>query len=162
DFAPCVCVARDDRWGRTYESFGEKPELAVQMSDIILGLQGTSLGAQQPSVLATAKHYMGDGGTTNGTDQGDTALSEADLRAVHLPPYEAAVKKGVGSVMVSFSSVNGQKMHADKHLVTDVLKGELGFTGFVVSDWNALDQIDGVKGLSPEDVRAGINAGIDM
>jgi beta-glucosidase len=162
DFAPCVCVARDDRWGRTYESFGEKPELAAQMSDIILGFQGAALGAQPPSILATAKHYMGDGGTTGGKDQGNTELSEADLRAIHLPPYRAAVTKGVGSVMVSFSSFNGDKMHGDKHLITDVLKGELGFTGFVVSDWNGVDQIDGVKGLSPQDVRAAINAGVDM
>jgi beta-glucosidase len=162
DFAPCLCVARDDRWGRTYESFGEKPELPAQMSDIILGLQGDSLGGKTPSILATAKHYMGDGGTSGGTDQGDTQISEAALRATHLPPFQAAVKKGVGAVMVSFSSFNGQKMHGNKHLITDVLKGELGFTGFVVSDWNGVDQIDGAKGLSPEDVRQAVNAGIDM
>jgi beta-glucosidase len=162
DFAPCLCVARNDRWGRTYESFGEKPELAVEMSDIILGLQGPVLGADPPSVLATAKHFMGDGGTAGGVDQGDTQVSEAELRAIHLPPFQAAVRKGVGSVMVSFSSFNGKKMHGNEYLITTVLKGELGFTGFVVSDWNGVDQIDGAKDLSPQDVRVAINAGIDM
>ena len=161
-FAPCLCVARDDRWGRTYESFGEKPELAVAMSDIVTGLQGPALGGAKPSILATAKHYMGDGGTAGGTDQGDTRISEAELRAIHLPPFQAAVRKGAGSVMVSFSSFNGEKMHGNKHLITDVLKGELAFTGFVVSDWNGVDQIDGAKGLSAEDVRQAVNAGIDM
>ena len=84
DFAPCLCVARNDRWGRTYESFGEKPELATSMATLVTGLQGSSLGVSA-SVLSTAKHYVGDGGTTGGTDQGNTQLSEADLRAIHLP-----------------------------------------------------------------------------
>src|SRR5678815_1602391 len=90
DFAPCLCVARNDRWGRTYESFGELPELPTQMATIITGLQGTSLNGPS-SVMATAKHYVGDGGTTGGVDQGNTELSEADLRAIHLPPFREAV-----------------------------------------------------------------------
>ncbi|NUT20932.1 MAG: beta-glucosidase [Hamadaea sp.] len=161
DFAPCLCVARNDRWGRTYESFGEKPEIASAMTTIVTGLQGASLGGSA-SVLATAKHYVGDGGTTNGTDQGNTQISEAELRAIHLPPFQAAVQKGVGSVMVSFSSFNGAKMHGNQYLITSVLKGELGFTGFVVSDWNGIDQIDGATGLSATDVRTAVNAGVDM
>src|SRR5262249_41745527 len=142
DFAPCLCVARNDRWGRTYESFGEKPELPSQMAAFITGLQGSSLGASG-SVLATAKHYIGDGGTTNGTDEGNTQLSEADLRAIHLPPFREAVARGVGSVMVSYSSWNGAKLHGNQYLITNVLKNELGFSGFVVSDYNGIDQIDG-------------------
>jgi beta-glucosidase len=157
NFAPCLCVARDDRWGRTYESFGEKPELPAQMASIVTGLQDGT-----PAVLSTAKHYLGDGGTEGGEDQGDTRLSEAELRAIHLPPFEAAVERGVGSVMISFSSWNGVKVHGHQYLITTVLKGELGFDGFVVSDWNGVDQIDGAPGLSAQDVRSAINAGIDM
>jgi beta-glucosidase len=157
DFAPCLCVARNDRWGRTYESFGEVPAIASSMTTLITGLQSGS-----PSVLATAKHYVGDGGTTGGVDQGNTQLSEADLRAIHLPPFRAAVQRGVGSVMISYSSWNGLKMHANQYLITNVLKGELGFTGFVVSDWNAIDQIDGQPGFTAAEVRTAINAGLDM
>jgi len=154
-FSPCLCVARNDRWGRTYESFGEKPELPVSMATIIDGYQ-----AQR--VMATAKHYVGDGGTTGGVDQGDTALSEADLRAIHLPPFAEAVRRNVASVMVSFSSWNGQKLHGSDYLITTVLKGELGFGGFVVSDWNGIDQIEGGTGFTASEVRRAVNAGIDM
>ena len=161
DFAPCLCVARNDRWGRTYESFGEVPEIATSMATLITGLQGSSLSAPG-SVLATAKHYVGDGGTTNGTDQGNTQISEAELRAVHLPPFREAVNRGVGSVMISFSSWNGVKMHSNAFLINTVLKGELGFSGFVISDWAGIDQIDGQQGASASDVRTAINAGIDM
>src|SRR2546430_2428216 len=157
DFAPCLCVARNDRWGRTYESFGEVPDIATSMTTIVTGLQDGS-----PKILATAKHYVGDGGTTGGVDQGNTQLSEADLRAIHLPPFRAAVQRGVGSVMISYSSWNGLKMHANQYLITNVLKGELGFTGFVVSDWNAIDQIDGQPGFTAAEVRTAINAGLDM
>ncbi len=160
-FAPCVCVARNDRWGRTYESFGEKPELATAMTTVVDGLQGARLNGPA-SVLATAKHYLGDGGTTGGTDQGDTQLTEAELRAVHLPPFAAAVNRGVGSVMISFSSWNGAKLHGSKYLVTDLLKGELGFTGFTVSDWAAIDQLDGRAGFTQAEVVTSINAGLDM
>jgi beta-glucosidase len=161
NFAPCLCVARNDRWGRTYESFGEKPEIADAMTSIVTGLQGSSLNGPA-SVLATAKHYVADGGTTNGTDQGNAQISEADLRATHLPPFRAAIQRGVGSIMVSYNSWNGQKLHGHQFLITTVLKGELGFTGFVVSDWNGIDQIDGATGMSATDVRTAVNAGIDM
>ncbi|GAA2331426.1 glycoside hydrolase family 3 N-terminal domain-containing protein [Dactylosporangium salmoneum] len=154
-FSPCLCVARNDRWGRTYESFGEKPELPVSMATIIDGYQGGG-------VLATAKHYVGDGGTTGGVDQGDTQISEADLRAIHLPPFQEAIRRNVASVMISFSSWNGQKMHGNDYLINGVLKGELGFTGFVVSDWNGIDQIEGGEGFTASEVRRAVNAGIDM
>jgi beta-glucosidase len=160
-FAPCLCVARNDRWGRTYESFGEQPEIATSMATVVDGLQGDTLNGPA-SVLATAKHYLGDGGTTNGTDQGDTQLSEAELRSIHLPPFEAAIDRGVGSVMISFSSWNGAKLHGSKYLVTDLLKGELGFTGFTVSDWAAVDQLDGRAGFTQAEVVTAVNAGLDM
>ncbi|WP_210571673.1 glycoside hydrolase family 3 N-terminal domain-containing protein [Streptomyces sp. GESEQ-4] len=161
-FAPCLCVARNDRWGRTYESFGEKPELATSMATFVTGMQGASPGGDPASVLATAKHYLGDGGTTGGVDQGNTELSEAELRAIHLPPFQEAVRRGVGSVMLSYSSWNGVKSHAHKYLVTDVLKGELGFSGFVVSDWAAVDQLDGQSGFTGAEISTAVNAGVDM
>ncbi|BCB77492.1 hypothetical protein GCM10022251_69630 [Phytohabitans flavus] len=160
-FAPCVCVARDDRWGRTYESFGEQAEIPTAMTSIIGGLQGGDLGGPT-SILATAKHYVGDGGTSGGRDQGNTEISEAELRAVHLPPFQAAISQGVGSIMVSFSSWNGQKLHSHGRLLTDLLKGELGFTGFVVSDWAGIDQIDGQRGFTGAEIATAINSGIDM
>ncbi|WP_236242694.1 glycoside hydrolase family 3 N-terminal domain-containing protein [Streptomyces sp. CC228A] len=162
NFAPCLCVARNDRWGRTYESFGETPGIPASMTTYITGLQGERLGAGPASVLATAKHFIGDGGTSGGTDQGDTRLTEAELRAVHLPPFAEAVRRGVGSVMLSYSRWNGAKLHGHRHLVTDLLKGELGFTGFVVSDWAAVDQLDGQPGFTAEEVRTAVNAGVDM
>lgn len=161
DFAPCLCVVQDERWGRSYESFGEKPENAVSNATIINGLQGSSLNGPA-SVLATAKHFIGDGGTTGGVDQGNTQISEKELRAVHLPPFKEAIKRGVGSFMVSFNSWNGVKDHGNKYLITDLLKNELGFTGFVVSDWNGVDQIDGQPGFTPAEVTQAVNAGIDM
>ncbi|MFD8493713.1 glycoside hydrolase family 3 protein [Amycolatopsis sp. NPDC059657] len=161
NFSPCLCVARNDRWGRTYESFGEVPELAVSMSSIITGMQGWSLSSPS-SVVATAKHFIGDGGTTGGKDQGETTLPESELRKIHLPPFKAAVDRGVGTVMISYSSWNGVKMHGQSYLINNVLKGELGFKGFVISDYNGIDQIDGQKGFTPAEVTASINAGIDM
>ncbi|CND68702.1 glycoside hydrolase%2C family 3-like protein [Mycobacterium tuberculosis] len=161
DFAPCVCVARNDRWGRTYESFGEVPELPSMMTTIIDGLQGDELGGPA-SVLATAKHFVGDGGTEGGDDRGDAKISEKELRTVHLPPFQAAVKRGVGAVMISYSSWNGLKMHQNKYLITDVLKGELAFKGLVVSDYNGIDEIDGERGFTKDEVAAAVNAGIDM
>ena len=152
-FSPCIAVARDERWGRTYESFGETPELVSEMA--------RGRGARLPAdgILACAKHYLADGGTAGGRDQGDAQIDEATLRAIHLPGYRAAVAAGVGSVMASFSSWNGQKMHGNRYLLTDVLKGELGFSGFVVSDWAGIDQLPGDYA---SDVETSINAGIDM
>ncbi len=164
-FAPCVCVPRDDRWGRTYEGYGEDPTLVASMGVAsIKGFQGNGLGPT--TVMATAKHYIGDGGTRFGTgdsgyliDQGDAQITEAQLRAIHLPPYQSAVQNGVGSVMISYSSWNGVKDHGNQYLITSVLKGELGFQGIVVSDWAGIDQLPGDYA---SDVRTAINAGIDM
>ena len=159
-FAPCVAVPQDERWGRTYEGYSSDPKLVSKLgAAAIKGLQGGKLSDKSDSVLACAKHFLADGGTLNGHDQGNTVCDEATLRKIYLPPYHAAVKAGVGSIMVSYSSWNGLKMHANKYLLTDVLKGELGFQGFLVSDWAAIDQI------SPDyktDVETSINAGLDM
>lgn len=161
NFAPCLCVARNDRWGRTYEAFGETPEIVSSMATAVNGYQGASLSAPG-SVLATAKHFIGDGGTTNGVDQGNTQITEAELRSIHLPPFREAITRGVGSVMITYSSWNGVKAHGHQFLITTLLKGELGFSGIVVSDWNGIDQIDGAGGFTAAEVRTAINAGIDM
>ena len=165
NFAPVVAVPQDIRWGRTYEAYGEDTDLVGELgAAYVRGLQGANLD-DPASVLATPKHYVGDGGTAWGTsaqyqiDQGDTQVDEATLRAVHLPPYRAAIEAGARSIMVSFSSWNGIKMHAQKYLLTDVLKGELGFDGFLISDWQAIDQIPGDY---RSDVVTAINAGLDM
>jgi beta-glucosidase len=151
-FSPCIAVPRDERWGRTYEGFGETPDLVSEMA-------AAAVRGYQPTILACAKHYLGDGGTTGGRDQGDMQVDETTLRAIHLPGYRAAVGAGVASVMASFSSWNGQKMHGNRYLLTDVLKGELGFSGFVVSDWAGINQLPGDYAAQ---VEASINAGIDM
>lgn len=159
-FAPCIAVAQDERWGRTYESFGQSPELVSEMAAAaVRGFQGKQLSERPDSVLACAKHFIGDGGTQYGTDEGDTVCDEATLRKLYLPPYRAAIRAGVESIMVSYSSWNGKKMHANKYLLTGVLKQELGFKGFLVSDDAGIDQI------SPdykEAVASAINAGLDM
>ncbi|TQL69390.1 beta-glucosidase [Nocardioides albertanoniae] len=175
-FAPCICVAREDRWGRTYESFGEDPKLATKMSQMIEGFQGRQGQLDDPDrVLATAKHFAGDGFTVFGTgegdytvDQGITQTSRAEFEKLALSPYIAAVKKhDVGSVMPSFSSVdwtddglgNPVKMHANKELVTGWLKEKRDFDGLVISDWRAIHQIPGTYA---EQVAASVNAGVDM
>jgi beta-glucosidase len=159
-FAPCLAVAEDERWGRTYESYGTDPSLVGELGAAnVRGLQGQNL-SDAHSVLACAKHYVGDGGTQGGKDQGDDRCDEATLRKYYLPAYVAAVKAGAGSIMVSYSSWNGLKMSANKYLLTDVLKGELGFKGFLVSDWAAIDQI--YPKDYKKDVEASINAGMDM
>jgi len=158
-FAPCVAVPRDERWGRTYEAFSENPELTALLGRAaVKGFQGDSLG-QADRILACAKHYVGDGGTTGGKDQGDTQMDEATLRRIHLPGYIAAVQAGVGSVMASFNSWNGEKMHGNQKLLTGLLKNELGFKGFIVSDWAGIDQLPGDY---HSDVVQSINAGLDM
>ncbi|HMP81827.1 MAG TPA: glycoside hydrolase family 3 N-terminal domain-containing protein [Verrucomicrobiota bacterium] len=159
-FAPCVAVPQDDRWGRTYEGFGDNTDLVSELGvEATIGLQGRKLSSKPATVLASAKHYVGDGGTTNGIDQGDMICDEATLRKIHLPPYRAAIEAGVGSIMVSYSSWNGKKLHGHKYLITDVLKGELGFRGFVVSDWAAIDQL---SSNYKDNVERSINAGLDM
>ncbi len=166
-FAPCVTVPQDVRWGRTYEGYSEDPGLVRDLSaPAVLGLQTDSL-ANPLGVLACAKHYVGDGGTVfgsakngKGLDQGDMRVDEATLRRIHLQGYYPAVRAGVGSIMPSYSSWNGVKMSGNKYLLTDVLKTEMGFEGFLISDYNAIDQI------KPNDYKASIaisiNAGMDM
>jgi beta-glucosidase len=186
DFAPCVCVARDERWGRTYESFSEDPFLVIRMETAVDGLQGR--GGRQlddpDRVLATVKHYAGDGDTEYGTsttdsytiDQGVTITNRRDFAAIDLSPYAAAVwAHHAGSVMPSYSSVdwtedgvgNPIKMHANRELITGVLKRGIGFDGFVITDYNGIHQIPdpdnpAADGLTPYKVRVGVNAGSDM
>lgn len=158
-FGPCIAVPQDERWGRTYEGFGETPDLTSQMAAAaVRGLQGDDL-AQARTILACAKHFVGDGGTTNGIDQGNTEVDEQTLRAIHLPGYISAISAGVGSIMASFNSWNGEKIHGSRYLLTTVLKQELGFAGFVVSDWAGIDQL---AGPYARDIETAINAGIDM
>ncbi|WP_326720473.1 glycoside hydrolase family 3 C-terminal domain-containing protein [Streptomyces sp. NBC_00243] len=177
DFAPCLCVTRDERWGRSYESFGEDPALVESMETIIQGLQGRANGkdlSDNDKVLATAKHFVGDGGTEYGSstsgsytiDQGITKVTQQELEAVHLAPYQDAVDRGVGSVMPSYSSLDilgddagPVKMHANAALINGVLKDRMDFEGFVISDWAGIDQIPGDYA---SDVRTSINAGLDM
>jgi beta-glucosidase len=157
-FAPCVAAAQNERWGRTYESFSESPDLAGELgAAAVKGFQ--SKLPQGNFVLACPKHYLGDGGTQDGVDQGNVVCDEATLRKLHLAPYLPSLKAKAGSIMVSYSSWNGQKMHGNKYLLTDVLKKELGFEGFLVSDWAAIDQIDPDYKSA---VEKSINAGLDM
>jgi beta-glucosidase len=195
-FSPCVCVSRDERWGRSYESFGEDPALVVQMGTIIDGQQGRNPSqlADADRVLSTAKHFAGDGDTEYDAataaanvgkpwweqrytiDQGVTVTNRADFARIDLAPYVAAIGRyNVGSVMPSFSSVdwtedgvgNPLKMHAHQELITGVLKGDMGFGGFVISDWEGIHQIPDPAdptngGLTAYKVRTGVNAGTDM
>lgn len=175
-FAPTVAVPQDIRWGRTYEGYSREPTVVATLGAALVdGLQGAAEG---PPVLACLKHFVGDGGTTWGSvtrpsssdwwegwgpewqiDQGDMRVSEDELRSVHLPPYVAGIAAGAHTVMASYSSWNGEKLHGHRRLLTDVLKGELGFDGFVVTDWMGIDQL----GPSYEAaVVTAVNAGIDM
>lgn len=161
NFAPVVAVARDERWGRTYESYSENTDIVNKLSVPYIE------GFQEYNLAATAKHYIADGGTKYGTgqddykiDQGDAQISEEELREIHLPPYIKAIEADVKTIMVSFSSWNGVKLHEHEYLITDVLKDELGFEGFVVSDWEAIHQIP--SDTFYDQVVASINAGVDM
>ncbi|KUN25022.1 glycosyl hydrolase [Streptomyces corchorusii] len=177
DFAPCLCVSRDERWGRSYESFGEDPALVDSMETVIQGLQGRANGkdlGRGDKVLATAKHFVGDGGTAYGSsttgkytiDQGVTKVTRQELEDIHLAPFRTAVERGVGTVMPSYSSLDiagdgkgAVKMHARGDMINGVLKGRMGFDGFVISDWNAIDQLPGDYASH---VRTSVNAGVDM
>ena len=154
-FGPCVAVPQDERWGRTYEGYGEAPELAVMLGPAaVRGLQGAGV-----PVVASVKHYVGDGGTTRGIDQGNTEVDEATLRAVHLAGYGPSIKAGAATVMASYNSWNGEKLHGHKYLLSDVLVGQLGFKGFVVSDWKAIEQL---PGSFSDQIQKSVNAGVDM
>jgi beta-glucosidase len=158
-FAPCIAVPQNEKWGRTYEGFGETAEINQMMGIAsVVGLQGNDL-ALDNTILACAKHFIGDGGTTDGIDQGDTDISEQVLRSLHMPAYVDAIEQGVGTIMATYNSWNGQKVHGYKYLLTDVLKTELGFEGFIISDWKGVDQVtDDYKNA----IKQSINAGVDM
>lgn len=172
-FAPCVAVPRDERWGRTYEGFGETAELARSLGEAaVRGFQGDDLG-NPLSVAACAKHFAGDGGTTYGTgilkgegskerwplDRGDTRLSEQELKEIHMQGYVTAIKAGVATIMPSYNSWNGVKCSGSKRLLTEILKQEMGFEGFLISDYDALDELPGDY---KSDIEQSINAGMDM
>ena len=161
-FAPTVAVVKDNRWGRTYEGYSsEMPIIKAYAGEIVRGLQGEpgELRTNQQRVIATAKHFIGDGATYRGIDQGDTIMSLEELLKEHGAGYYESIDADVQTVMASFNSWNGLKLHGHKFLLTDVLKGQMGFDGFVVSDWNGLGQIDG---CTNQRCYQAINAGIDM
>ncbi|MBB4101046.1 glycoside hydrolase family 3 protein [Sphingomonas kyeonggiensis] len=162
-FGPTLTVPQDDRWGRAYEGYSEDPAVVRSYAgEMVRGLQGepgTKNRIQQGYVAASAKHFLGDGGTLNGVDQGDAQISEDALIAIHAQGYVPAIDAGTLTVMASFSSWNGAKMHGNKSLLTDVLKGRMGFQGFVVGDWNGHGQ---VTGCTTTDCAATFNAGLDM
>ncbi|CAL4919085.1 unnamed protein product [Urochloa decumbens] len=170
-FAPCLAVCRDPRWGRCYESYSEDPEVVRAMTTVISGLQGdapaNSVGRPyvggRKKVAACAKNYVGGGGTFMGIDQNDTVIDTHGLMSIHMPPYYDAIIRGVSSVMISFSSWNGVKMHANRFLITDFLKNKLKFRGFVISDWQGIDRITSPPHTNyPNSIATGIRAGIDM
>ena len=165
-FSPCLAVAQDERWGRTYESFSEDPDIVTKLG--VATVQGYQMGnsLSKKSVLACAKHYVGDGNTVFGTggnnykiDRGDVVLDESELRSKYIKPFKESIKQGVGSIMISYNSWHGKKLHGHKYLINDILKQELGFKGFVVSDWAGINEID--KDYKASIIKS-INAGIDM
>lgn len=162
-FAPTITVPQDYRWGRAYEGYSSDPTLvASYVGRMIKGLQGPVDGGPMlkgPYVIASTKHFLADGGTTDGRDQGDAAIDEDTLIRVHGAPYVPAIEAGVGTVMTSFSSWNGVKIAGHRGLVTDVLKNRMNFGGFVVTDWNAHGQL---KGCTNASCATAVNAGIDM
>ena len=146
-FAPTVAVPKNDLWGRTYEGFSENTDLVSSLgTSFIIGLQGESESfLDEDHILATVKHFVGDGGTNNGIDQGNTIIDELSLKEVHAKPYYAAINECALSIMASFNSWNGKKMHGNKYLLTEVLKSQMGFNGFIVGDWNGHGQIPGCE-----------------
>ncbi|GAB2285660.1 hypothetical protein Dimus_020101 [Dionaea muscipula] len=171
-FAPCIAVCRDPRWGRCFESYSEDPKVVQQMTEIIPGLQGdipsnsrkgVPYVAGKEKVAACAKHYVGDGGTVRGINENNTVIDWHGLLSIHMPGYYNSIIKGVSTVMVSYSSWNGEKMHANKQLITNFLKNTLKFRGFVISDWQGVDRITSPPHSNyTYSVQLGIRAGIDM
>ncbi|MCL7044615.1 hypothetical protein MKW94_020876 [Papaver nudicaule] len=171
-FAPCIAVCRDPRWGRCYESYSEIPKIVQEMTELIPGLQGDVPADSRKGVpyvggnnkvAACAKHFVGDGGTTKGINENNTVIDWHGLLSIHMPAYYDSIAKGVSTIMVSYSSWNGEKMHANRDLVTKFLKDTLHFRGFVISDWQGIDRITTPAGSNyTYSVQAGINAGIDM
>ena len=161
-FAPAVSVPRNDLWGRTFEGFSEDPKLVASLGKAsVEGYQGVldKNFLKKGKVLATAKHFIGDGGTLNGVDKGNTVLSEEDLIEIHGQGYVSTIESDVQFVMASFNSWNGKKLHGYKYLLTDLLKNQMGFEGVVVGDWNGHQEVDGCYSYSCSET---INAGLDM
>ncbi|KAG6581652.1 hypothetical protein SDJN03_21654, partial [Cucurbita argyrosperma subsp. sororia] len=171
-FAPCIAVCRDPRWGRCYESYSEDPNIVRAMTEIISGLQGeipansrkgVPYVAGREKVAACAKHYVGDGGTTKGINENNTVANRHELLSIHMPGYYNSIIKGVSTIMISFSSWNGKKMHENQDLITGFLKNTLRFRGFVISDWQGIDRITSPPHANyTYSIIAGITAGIDM
>ncbi|XP_040865887.1 beta-glucosidase BoGH3B [Glycine max] len=171
-FAPCIAVCRDPRWGRCYESYSEDPKIVKTMTEIIPGLQGDIPGnsikgvpfvAGKNKVAACVKHYLGDGGTNKGINENNTLISYNGLLSIHMPAYYDSIIKGVSTVMVSYSSWNGMKMHANRKLITGYLKNKLHFKGLVISDWQGIDRITSPPHANYSySVQASVSAGIDM
>lgn len=161
-FAPTVAVARNDRWGRSYEAYSEEPTIVASYAGkMVEGLQGKLGSAEfldEHHVAATAKHFLADGGTVDGDDQGDARVSEQTLVQIHNPGYVTAIEAGVQSIMASFNEWNGVKMHGNSYLLNDVLKQQMGFDGFVVGDWNGHGQVPGCTNIDcPESINAGVD-----
>ncbi|KAL8027131.1 hypothetical protein ABFX02_14G075400 [Erythranthe guttata] len=171
-FAPCLAVCRDPRWGRCYESFGEDPNIVKMMTSMVTGLQGQPAEghpaghpflAGRENVVACAKHFVGDGGTKNGINEGDTVSSYDELEKLHMAPFFDCISRGVCTIMASYSSWNGTKLHDSHFLLTEILKNKLGFKGFIISDSEGLDRLSSPHGSNyQQSVLSAINAGIDM
>ncbi|MBA0706590.1 hypothetical protein Golax_018691 [Gossypium laxum] len=170
-FAPCIAVCRDPRWGRCYESYSEDHRIVQQLTEIINGLQGEAKTDMKgmpyvngkTKVAGSSKHYVGDGGTVKGINENNTIVDDSALYGMHMAAYVNSVAKGIATIMASYSSINGVKMHAHKQLLTDYLKGKLGFKGFIISDWEGIDRITSPAHSNYSySIQASINAGIDM
>ncbi|XP_027368433.1 uncharacterized protein LOC113874410 [Abrus precatorius] len=171
-FAPCVAVCKDPRWGRCYESYSGNTEIVRKMTSFVLGLQGHPperhprgypFVAGRNNVIACAKHFVGDGGTEKGVNEGNTILSFEDLERIHMAPYVDCIAQGVSTIMVSYSSWNGNKLHGHQFLLNEILKKKLGFKGFVISDWEGIDELCQPYGSDYRYcISTAINAGIDM
>ncbi|QCE00867.1 uncharacterized protein LOC114193017 isoform X2 [Vigna unguiculata] len=171
-FAPCVAVCKDPRWGRCYESYSGNTEIVRKMTSVVLGLQGHPPERHprgypfvdgRNNVIACAKHFVGDGGTLKGVNEGNTILSYEELERIHMAPYVDCIAKGVSTIMVSYSSWNGNKLHGHHFLLTEILKEKLGFKGFVISDWEGIDELCSHYGSDYRYcISTAINAGIDM
>lgn len=171
-FAPCVAVCRDPRWGRCYESFSEDTEIVRQMTSVVSGLQGLPpqghpIGypfiAGSKNVVACAKHFVGDGGTDRGINEGNAILPYDELEKIHMAPYLDCISQGVSTVMATYSSWNGSKLHSDHFLLTHILKNKLGFKGFVISDWEGIDRLSQPHGSDYRFcILSSIKAGMDM
>ncbi|KAL1222049.1 Beta-D-xylosidase 4 [Cardamine amara subsp. amara] len=171
-FAPCVAALRDPRWGRSYESYSEDTNIICEMSSLVSGLQGEPpkehpngypFLAGRNNVVACAKHFVGDGGTDKGVNEGNTIVSYEELEKIHVAPYLNCLAQGVSTVMASYSSWNGSKLHSDYFLLTELLKQKLGFKGFIISDWEALERLSEPFGSNYRNcVKISVNAGVDM